>query len=561
MKCLSCLTENPDGARFCNACGAALGNPALPPGTILQGRYLIERVMHPGNMSTVYGARDENVAGQSCAIKELQDAYLPAQLRPDAARRFMKEAEILSKLRHPNIPFIKDFFTEQGRYYIVMELMEGENLEQHLTAQGRRGFSEKDVLAWVVEICGILHYLHSLNPPVIHRDIKPANLVRGSDGRIFLIDFGIARIFAPQQKGTLIGTPGYAAPEQYKGETSEASDLYSLGITIYELLTGVDPQQEVPFNLPDLQRRRPDLSSFTVALLEQLLRLNPHERPSGALQVQKMLSDALSIREPSPQTPLQKSPAAPSILRRAPTTLVHAKDRAEMILIPAGYFWMGESDEVGDEDQVPRHERFIENFYIDRFQVTNAQFARFIEASGYKAEGSWRRLYLKGMERFPVVGVTFNDAAAYCTWSGKSLPSEAQWEKTARGGDGRIFPWGDKEDELRCNNAQMKKPTFTGKMADFGDRRGTLPVGSFPEGRTPQGVDDMAGNVWEWTDSWYEPYPGNTFRIDDFGKGYRVLRGGSWGDGLMKCRSFVRAHEDPSVWSDVTGFRTVLNIG
>jgi len=216
-----------------------------------------------------------------------------------------------------------------------------------------------------------------------------------------------------------------------------------------------------------------------------------------------------------------------------------------MVEIPAGEFIMGNDE--GDDDEKPAHQIALEAFEIDLFEVTNADFARFVEATGYQTEAEkageagWRA-YAEGKDNHPVVKVTWNDANAYCQWLGKRLPTEAEWEKAARGTDGRTYPWGNEWDP---NKANVKESGF----------RGTVAVGSFGEGASPYGVFDMAGNVWEWTADWYQAYPGSTYQSEYFGEKFRVTRGGGWFQEADKVTTFNRSATDPKAANDDLGFR------
>jgi parallel beta-helix repeat protein len=217
-----------------------------------------------------------------------------------------------------------------------------------------------------------------------------------------------------------------------------------------------------------------------------------------------------------------------------------------MVEIPAGPFTMGNDN--GDDDEAPAHEVDLPTFQIDRFEVTNAEFALFVLYTGYVTDAEksglpgWRA-YAKGKGTHPVVYVGWNDANAYCVWEGKRLPTEAEWEKAARGTDGHIYPWGDDWDPTQANFRES-------------GLRGTVAVGSFSTEASPYEVEDMAGNVWEWTADWYEPYPGCTFQSDYFGQKYRVLRGGGWFDDAEQVRAINRNAGDPTTtFSDDIGFR------
>lgn len=196
----------------------------------------------------------------------------------------------------------------------------------------------------------------------------------------------------------------------------------------------------------------------------------------------------------------------------------------DMVYIPAGWFEMGSNESDGrvgmtiGVDEMPRHKVYVKNFYIDRFEVTNIQFLNFLVNSGDPYRPShWeeRESFSKGEEKHPVVDIDWMDADAYCKWVGKRLPTEVEWEKAARGPDGRTWPWGNRYEK------DMANTTESGRMW-------TAPVGSYPGDISPYGVYDMVGNVREWVDGWYVPYPGNTVSINYYTGPYRVLRGGSY---------------------------------
>jgi len=198
----------------------------------------------------------------------------------------------------------------------------------------------------------------------------------------------------------------------------------------------------------------------------------------------------------------------------------------EMVLIPKGEFIMGmkDGDPIGLVWATPLRKVFLPSFYMDKYEVTNREYKRFVDATGRKAPFdavhntmyNWKDgKYRENLDDHPVVLVEWYDADAYCKWAGKRLPTEAEWEKAARGTDGRLWPWGNVFDRFKANTR------------DFGVRM-TMPVGSFPEDASPYGVMDMAGNVFEWTASWYEGYPESKYKHPLYGMTYRVTRGGSW---------------------------------
>ncbi len=221
-------------------------------------------------------------------------------------------------------------------------------------------------------------------------------------------------------------------------------------------------------------------------------------------------------------------------------------DYKAMAFIPEGEFFMGSDDRLRDEK--PAHVVYIDGFYIDRFEVTKKDYKKFVDDSGYKLPDDWETgTYPKGMGDHPVTYVDWYDAGEYCKWAGKRLPREREWEKGARGTDGRIYPWGSKWDLTKSNSP------LRGIEA-------TLPVGSFEKGKNQFGIYDMSGNVWEWVDEGYSSHPGSDYVNPEFGKNYGLLKGGSWWDCMfygcgISAPTFNRAFFDPTTKSDSYGFR------
>mgnify|MGYP003385103362 CR=1 FL=1 len=223
----------------------------------------------------------------------------------------------------------------------------------------------------------------------------------------------------------------------------------------------------------------------------------------------------------------------------------------EMVAIPAGEFIRGTNQRLPDEG--PQHTVTLPEFMLDRYEVTNLQYKKFIDATAHRSPDHFRnRTYPAGKADHPVTFVSWNDADAYCAWAGKRLPSDQEWEKAARSTDGREYPWGN---EFDIENANM--PLRWQALKQFGD---TTPVGAFEKGASPYGVYDMSGNVWEWTASWYEAYPGNTTPSESYGQRYKTLKGGSWFDcSIYKCGIsapvYNRAFFASRTRNDTFGFR------
>jgi formylglycine-generating enzyme required for sulfatase activity len=235
----------------------------------------------------------------------------------------------------------------------------------------------------------------------------------------------------------------------------------------------------------------------------------------------------------------------------APLSEMIGKDGSIMILIPAGSFMMGSTNEP---DEAPERKVIVSSFYIDTYEVTHEQYATFLMATGRRAPLDWTDGKMpEKLAKYPVVNVTWHDAAAYATWAGKRLPTEAEWEKACRGSDARVHPWGD--------SATGKKTASGADAQDKSHPEGrTFPVGSFPDDVSPYGVMDMAGNAWEWTSDWYKPYPGNDQFDVEYGNKYKVIRGGG-GIALYQAkatrRCADRARSLPYSTHDALGFRCV----
>ncbi|RME73951.1 MAG: formylglycine-generating enzyme family protein [Chloroflexi bacterium] len=251
---------------------------------------------------------------------------------------------------------------------------------------------------------------------------------------------------------------------------------------------------------------------------------------------------------PTPVPTRTPTGQAQTDIQVTPTPTEPPRPVDDMVLIPAGPFIFGSDDFEPNES--PQQVVDLPAFEIDRFEVTNDDFMLFVNATGYQTENerkgakkTWQS-YLDGRGNHPVVKVTWNDAVAYCEWLGKRLPTEMEWEKAARGENGNIFPWGNTFDPSRAN---VKETGI----------RGTVAVGSFPAGASPYGVEDMAGNVWEWTADPYQPYPNSTYQDKFYSDDLRVTRGGGWFDDEAQVRASNRSAAALDAANDDLGFRCV----
>src|ERR1700682_1803832 len=256
----------------------SLPNEPLTSGVILQNRYEIERLLGGGGMGMVYLAHDQRLANRACALKEMVDHFIDQQQRIEANEYFAREADTLAQLKHAAIPAITDRFDDHNRHYLVMEYVEGRNLEEEIAARGGP-LPEGLVIDIARQLCDVLAYLHGSTPPVVYRDMKPSNVMLTPRGRVVLVDFGIARLFKQARKGTMIGTLGFAPPEQYKGEIDPRSDIYSLAATMHYMLTAPDPEEFPPFSFPKLKERRPEVSSNLATALDSALSYTLEGRP------------------------------------------------------------------------------------------------------------------------------------------------------------------------------------------------------------------------------------------------------------------------------------------
>jgi len=296
VSCPQCGYENRSEARFCNHCGASLvpERVMLSPGqTMRQGQYRIIRPLDKGGMGALYLAADTQAFDRLCVIKEMLDYFdvRDPQEVIKAHQRFEDEARSLARLKHPSIPDIYAYFSEDNRNYIVMQYVEGQNLAARL-AQGDPQQNRQpgdplpveEVVDYGIQLCRVLEYLARQQPPVVHHDIKPANIIVDQEGVAHLVDFGTAKARLTLQPGgqvglqksSVYGTIGYAPPEQHQGQSEPRSDVYALGATMYHLLTGDDPRGH-PFQFPKLSTLTGDVQE----IMKGALQSDVNQRPTA----------------------------------------------------------------------------------------------------------------------------------------------------------------------------------------------------------------------------------------------------------------------------------------
>lgn len=266
---------------------------SLQPGQVLQGRYRVLGIIGMGGMGAVYQARDLNFPNvvRLCAIKEMINLAQDQQIREQMMSQFIREAEVLATVDHPAIPKIYDFFSFGDRSYLVMEFIQGRDLETILNSTDKL-LPVDQVRDWSIAICDVLSYLHNHEPePIIFRDMKPSNVMIDARRAVRLIDFGIAKTFQMGQPGTMIGTEGYSPPEQYRGNATLLADIYALGATIHHLLTRRDPRLEPPFSFDQkpIQAYNPNVSDEFAAVVMKALSYDPADRYQNADEMKQAL--------------------------------------------------------------------------------------------------------------------------------------------------------------------------------------------------------------------------------------------------------------------------------
>ncbi|MCB0167264.1 MAG: SUMF1/EgtB/PvdO family nonheme iron enzyme, partial [Anaerolineae bacterium] len=593
-------------------------------GQTIGNRYKVESFIGQGGMSSVFKAVDPNLS-RLVAIKIIHP-HLSND--PQFLRRFEHEAAAVARLRHPNIIQVYDFNHENNVYYMVMEYVPGQDLKEQLKALSSKHqrLPLTETIRIMGAVCEAVSYAHEQN--MIHRDLKPANIMLTQQGQPILTDFGVAKMLDGLDQtvtGAIIGTAKYLSPEQAKGERpDERSDVYSLGVMLYEMVAGRPPfdadttvavlMKHVNEPVPDIRHIQSDIPEALVRIIEKALDKDKNKRYQSAIQLAVALktlnlnNQAVDTDEAAKKTVASfrladyendraktdesirrqdiPGPAAPPVSAAkskssmpiligvgavallliigliaflafsfgssgdnepevaegttqpiegdataaaqeetkqvTDTNSTTATDTAQnnsqiaqtanetevdpnlpssvgMIKIPGNTYSVGVL--TADRDHAAAQEVELEAFWLDQYETTNAQYAEFLADTGGTHPESWiGGNFPADQEDFPVTGVTWEEAAAYCTWAKKRLPTEAEWEVAARGSEGRLFPWGD-------NFRAVELP-----------RSGTYKVGGKPTNQSPFGVFDMAGNVWEWVDEPYAP-------LND--ANYKVLRGGS----------------------------------
>jgi formylglycine-generating enzyme required for sulfatase activity/predicted Ser/Thr protein kinase len=631
------------------------------------GKYVILAKLGKGGKGVVFKVMD-TLEEREKAVKMVPPRIADS---PVAFKELKREINTAACIIHPHVVKVLGLEEVDGQFFIVMEYIEGQSLEQILAGCREGKLAESQVIAIMKKLALGLLETHKKN--VIHRDIKPSNVMLTPDGQVKILDFGISYQVTTSMTELVgehhrTGTWPYMAPEQLStiyGRENKQVDIWGFGVTMYQLLTGKFPfinkdqikdRNEKPYELAGVSRKVRNLvmkclekdrknrfqnmeevlkalNAVTMAKVKETAkakekgkvkkaprlkwmlmaaavivlvvlsvflfnRLMPGDKPPGKKQEQvKTDGDKPSVKKQEQVTtdgdkPTGKKPeqAKTDVPVEKPgqndNTIDYLKDSTVeeiakkvyqnekgfreadlgdgiiMVYIPAGTFTMGSNDY--DNDEKSPHEVLLDGYWLGKTEVTVGQYKAFISDSGHAPLSSSISKYSPG-DNHPVVYVSWEDAVAYCKWlSNKkglsfTLPTEAQWEKAARGTDQRKYPWGNHD------------PYYQGKWYanykahDSWEKRGedgfeyTSPVGSYPQGASPYGMLDMAGNVWEWCRDWYESdYYKNSPRKNPTGPdggASRVLRGVGWGCNAVDLRCSSRAYGRPSFRGGNVGFR------
>lgn len=598
------------------------------------GRYHLLEKVGSGALATVYRAYDPNFA-REVAVKVFPSHFLSKSLFWE---RFRKEVQVIMSLDHPAILTIYDFGEEDGQPFLVMKLMTGGSLADRI-AKGPLSLPEATGIMSVLASALDEAHVHE----ILHQTLKPSNILFDHRNIPYLTDFGMTTLVPNQDtlSDSFLQTAAYISPElaRANSELDGRSDIYSLGVILFEMLTGQLPYQaENPLDMalshlsqsvPKLNQLSSALPSQTQKVLEQAMAKDRDGRYPTVAALNEALNGLLTNQPITSPQPVNKPARSSRFVSRSkkknvsgqpmtqnssskwlwgsvtvltllalltgwmffgPAKSNLGKDGMELLLVPEGEFLMGanEDNSVAYNDEMPQRGVYLHTFWIDKTEVTNEMFTKFVNETGYQTDAektgagytynrseenwissagaNWQHPFgtesnIEGLENHPVVQMTWYDAQAYCEWVGRRLPTEAEWEKAARGTDGRKHPWGN--EAVAQNLVNFADYNFPAKWAHESMDDGyylTSPVGSYPEGASPFGALDMVGNTWEWVADWYDdqyykqdPSTRNpTGPTEGSAKG---LRGGSYSNAIRWTRTSYRGGRDPSTADMGYGFR------
>ena len=556
--------------------------PTLQKGYVLgRDRFVLEQKVGAGGFAEVWKGWDRQ-RQTYVALKILHGLHVS---EPGRVRRFLSGARKQASLRHENIVPVREIeeSDESGWVFFAMEFIEGSDLRSAVQAGA---IDREKALALLAEVAGALEHAWSRGR-IVHRDVKPANILLDRGGHAHLTDFDL--VHAPESTmGTVVGqgmgTYDFAAPEVLRGEerVTHASDIYSLAMTALWTLSGGRARGRTEAELESAWRTAALPPSAETAL-RQGLSPDPNERPDSAIDLVERISaspETHAAPDPKPMLPTRtpRRQASSTVRKRGESRgvllvgavaavlggwasynavssingrLANLVDRTpvpeivssegfaprvtahggyELVYVPGGTFTMGspEEEEGRFEDEGPQHEVVLDGFYLGRAPVTNREYAVFLEENpGQEPPRNWAEDGYNAPSQ-PVVGVSHDDASAFCTWAGLVLPTEAQWEYACRAGTKTRYWSGDADDDLArvgwCSVNSDNRLHAAGELA-----------------ANAYGLVDMHGNVWEWCLDEFGSYetptrPGDGLREQE-GAEIRVLRGGSFNASARSSRS------------------------
>lgn len=503
---------------------------------LAEGRFKLLEPLGRGGFAIVWKAYDRQ-RHELVAVKVLHGLHAEDRTRRE---RFFRGARKMAELHHHGIVRVLESHLEDaGNHFFVMEHVDGGDLRQAvLEGHLRRG----EILPLILAVGRALSFAHDQG--VIHRDVKPANvLLNGHVPK--LTDFDLVRAFdttgGTQTQG-LLGTFLYTAPEVLSNakDAGIAADVYSLAMTAVFGYYGRDLPADV-WRRPEIFLERISCPPGVREALCHGIAWEPEERPNSVTELCRKLRDGFSGDRPGRKKRARQP--QPGEER------VNEKDGSILVYVPGGVYALGAIDISPAEK--PVHRVLLSPFWMARHPVTHEQYGRFLkENPEARQPAHWTdRRY--NQLRQPVVGVSWEEAKAYCAWAGLQLPTEAQWEAAARGRDRRRYPWGNTEPSP--------------EHANFNTREGrTMPVGAYPDGAGPFGTLDQAGNVWEWCeDVWnpvaYRERDGVLNPVSASGDPlFRALRGGSWLGSTSLLEPAYRSWARTSTRIGYIGFRCCL---
>jgi serine/threonine-protein kinase len=568
------------------------------------GKYVIREKLGREGKGVVFKVMD-TLEESTKAIKMVPPSISDSPL---AFKDLKQELKIAARIIHPNVVKVLGLEEYDGHFFIVMEYIEGKNLEQILAESKERKLKETEIIDIMGQMARGMLETHNSN--VIHRDIKPANIMVTPGGQVKILDFGISYQVTLSMTQLIgehqwIGTWPYMAPEQLTtryGRENNQVDIWGFGVTLYQLLSG-----ELPFRdkdqIKDIDEKPYELEGVSDQIRNIVMKCLEKDREKRWKDMEEVL-EALKATAKGKQKTVKKKriepvdnkppPKPPTKKKKIPRDknedflqVQGAKkvyknkqgfmeadygDGIIMVYIPPGEFKMGSNDYSNEK---PLHTVYLDGYWVGKYEVTVTQFKIFVNDTGYVTEAessggafaftgsirkqwrqkkgiNWKNPGFEQEDNHPVVCVSWNDVNKYCKWLSRKkgltfkLPTEAQWEKAARGTDSREFPWGD------------QKPG--GTLANFDEKVGkTTPVDSYHKGASPYGLLDMAGNVWEWCRDWYgkryyKLSPGKNPTGPKSGS-ERVIRRGSWGNEARIIHGPVTYLYVPSFCSFNLGFR------